>query len=108
MPTLKLLREKDWTNDVLRDYLVMIDGKEVAQIANGSELVVEVEQGTHQLKLKIDWCGSNEISFDIKNDETLVFECGSSLKGFRWFFHVFYYALFKPNGYLFVRQRQSL
>ena len=79
MPTIKITREKEFMN-VWRNYRIYIDGVEVGTIANGKTKEFELHQGFHRIKSKIDWCGSQELSFDIKDDETRHFE----VAGFRY------------------------
>ena len=62
--------------DIFGAYQVMLDGKQIGKINDGGTETYEVAPGKHELRLKIDWCGSNTVVFDLdKND--LAFECGS-------------------------------
>ncbi len=62
--------------DRLRSYRVLVDGKEVAEVANGSEIRVDTNPGKHVVQMKIDWCRSKELEVSIEAGETQVLECG--------------------------------
>ena len=66
--------------DKIRAYKIVLDGKVTGEIKEGQEISLDTPKGPHQLYLKIDWCMSNKIDFDIKNDETINFECGNNTK----------------------------
>ena len=87
-----------------RAYKVMLDEKVIGEVNNGQEVTFEVPKGTHNLYLKIDWCSSNKISFDIK-DADIVFECGSSLRGLKMFLS-FVYILFLRDQYLWLKIKE--
>ncbi|MFL5807901.1 MAG: hypothetical protein ACJ749_00190 [Flavisolibacter sp.] len=66
-------------NNRLRHFRIFIDGEEVDKIANGETMEFHLTPGRHRLYSKIDWCSSQEISFDISDGETKMFKLG----GFR-------------------------
>ncbi|MCL2298135.1 MAG: hypothetical protein FWC38_02720 [Proteobacteria bacterium] len=98
-------RERD-DREILRKYRVICDGIEIGRISYGSSAEFTISPGSHCLILKIDWCSSNEIHFDIDADRGLRFTCGSNLRGWRWLL-VFYYALFARKRYLWLLQQGS-
>ena len=100
MPFVKLHRESQFA-DGLRNYQIFVDEKKVSEIRRGSVEDFYVTEGTHRIFLKIDWCGSNEIEFSVRNEETIEFECGNNTK----IFLAFYYILFARNEYLWLRKR---
>lgn len=102
MALLKVKREKDYSNNSLRDYTIFLDGEEAGAVGNDSEFDIEVEGGIHEICVGIDWCKTKPLKFDLEENETSTFECGSNLKGYRWFFHLLYYVIFKSDEYLFV------
>lgn len=63
--------------DCLRNYKIFIDGSQVGKIKNGETWSVEVPDGKHTLRLKIDWCGSEELTFDSAGE----FECQANTGG---------------------------
>ncbi|MEI5907545.1 hypothetical protein WAK64_10790 [Bacillus spongiae] len=91
--------------DKLRGYKVMIDEKEVGTIKSGETFDYPIKQGLHTLYLQIDWCRSNKIEFEIKDNEFLRFECGG-LNGSKALASL-WYITFKRNNYLWIKQIYS-
>lgn len=89
--------------DRSRAYKVILDNETVGKINNGQQIELDAAPGKHQLYLKIDWCRSNFVEFEI-NDETIEFECGSSLRGFKIFLG-FLYITFLKNQYIWLKQK---
>lgn len=79
-----LSRDSGFT-DYVRRYKVMIDGEETGQIKNGGTFECQISCGQHSLQLKVDWCSSNTVEFDAAENETVIFECGSNLRGWKLF-----------------------
>jgi hypothetical protein len=102
MPTTITISRDSGYADRLRDYRVLIDRIEVAGIGNGETKTLEVSPGEHDLSLKIDWCRSNAVSFEISADQTVKFCCGSNLRGPRLVLAI-YYVLFARNEYLWLK-----
>ena len=100
MPIIKLHRENQFA-DKLRSYQIFVDEKQVGEIKAGSIQEFYVTEGTHRISLKIDWCGSNEIEFNVRNEQISEFECGNNTK----IFLAFYYVLFAKNEYLWLRKQ---
>jgi hypothetical protein len=67
--------------DKIRKYEVLIDGKQVGEIANGETKSFDVTPGGHTIQLKIDWARSNQIEFTSSNNEDLRFKVSSPLRG---------------------------
>ena len=89
--------------DRLRAYRVMLDGEEIGRIGNGETKSFPVLPGKHQLAVKIDWCGSNDVTFSLSSGGSLTFLCDSTLRGLR-LLGALYYALFARKKYLWLRQ----
>jgi hypothetical protein len=47
--------------DRLRKYTVLIDGKAAGHVGRGQSVQAEVPPGRHEVRLKIDWCGSPSV-----------------------------------------------
>jgi hypothetical protein len=92
--------------DAFRKYAILIDGTKIGSIENGGTKTISLEPGTHTLKLTIDWCSSNVITFDLTTSETARFRCGSNLRGLR-VFCVIFYVLFAPSEYLYLTTSSS-
>lgn len=88
--------------DLLRSYKILLDDKEVGRIKNGKVFEVRVPPGTHRLQLKIDWCFSNPVEFECK-DELVEFECGNNFAGKRVFLGVLN-TLGSRGDYLWLKQ----
>jgi len=86
--------------DRMRAYKIVLDGKVVGEIKNDQEIPLDTLTGVHQLYLKIDWCTSNKIDFNIKDGETINFECGNNTK----FGLVILYVTFFRNQYLWLKK----
>ena len=102
---IKIKRDSGYV-DRLRAYKVILDEKVIGEIKNGQEITLEIPKGSHQLYLKIDWCRSNIINFDI-NDDNVEFECGSSLRGIRIFLTIFYIIFFRDQ-YLWLKKLNNM
>lgn len=68
MPKLIIERASEWNNRA-REIGIYIDGAKVASISNGKIIDLEVEAGKHQIEAKIDWCRSQAIEIDLKENE---------------------------------------
>ena len=101
---IKLKRDSGWA-DRARAYKVILDGNDIGAIKNGEEISFEVSDGNHELSLKIDWCRSNSIIFDVSGN-TATFKCGNSLRGWKMFMSLIY-VLFLPNQYLGLKKGSS-
>jgi len=91
-------REVAW-QDRGRSYRVIVDGKELAQIANGAEMQIPVKPGKHLVQLKIDWCQSEALEVNVETDQPLVLECGPNSTPL---LVLIYITLFR-NKYLWLR-----
>jgi hypothetical protein len=87
----------------LRDYRVILDGQEIGRIGNGETKSFTIASGQHQIAVKIDWCSSNELTFSLSPDGSLVFQCDSKLRGLR-LLGAIYYVLFARKSYLWLKQ----
>ena len=96
------INRKNSYADKLRNYKVIIDGKCYGKIKNGEIKDIDITPGEHTMYLSIDWCISNKINFSVSENETVEFECGNSMKGWRSFFALFY-VIFLSKNYLWVR-----
>ncbi|TXD81749.1 hypothetical protein ESY86_16185 [Subsaximicrobium wynnwilliamsii] len=79
MPKLTINRKSE-TNNKARKIGVYIDGIRVGSIANGESQSYEVLAGRHEVSAKIDWCGSQIKSIDLKDSQTQTL----ALAGFKY------------------------
>ena len=99
----KMIRIKRDTGyvDRLRAYKVVLDGNVIGEIRNGQQVEFDVAPGKHQLK--IDWCHSNIVNFEM-NQDSVQFECGSNLRGFKVLLAIFY-MIFLRSKYIWLKMR---
>ena len=97
-------RGKSYT-DWLRAYKVTLDGAVAASVRAGQSVTVPVAAGRHTFGLRIDWCGSEDLQFEVRPGEHATFECGSSLAGWRIVLF-FVYVLFRTREYLWLRRAE--
>jgi hypothetical protein len=68
MATLKVIRTSEYNNK-FRDFQIYVNGKKIGSIADGEEKLFEVTSGVHNIRAKIDWCSSPQISININQDD---------------------------------------
>jgi hypothetical protein len=73
--TLRLTREAALWRDQGRTYKVLLDGQARGRIRPGVTEVYEIGPGQHQLRLKIDFTGSDTLAFTVRDAETVEFRC---------------------------------
>ena len=88
--------------DKLRAYQIIVDGKVIGEIKDGQKIEIAVPKGYHKMYLKIDWCRSNFIDFEL-SEEVIEFECGSNLTGIKLLFSIVYATLFR-NDYIWLKR----
>jgi hypothetical protein len=72
---LRVSRHKTGWRDVFRDYKVVVDGIVVAAIQRGESHEQTLESGQHELRIKIDWSGSQAEIFQLNPGESIEFIC---------------------------------
>ena len=93
-----LKRENAKWADTIRAYKVVIDGSVVGKIFDGETKEYPLSDGIHSLKLKIDWCCSKTVQFEIKGGEAVYAACAPAKKPF--FFGELLYITFKCRRYI--------
>jgi hypothetical protein len=53
---------------------VYVDGSERGKLKHGESIDVQVEPGSHTVKMKVDWCRSREIAFNAAEGQTYTFQ----------------------------------
>lgn len=82
MARIIISRSSEYVNR-LRGYKVILDGEEVGLIKNGKTLELNAEPGIHTIKVTVDWCSSQEISFAIANNDDTQYFFTSAFKNAR-------------------------
>ena len=100
MSTLILRRTKTAWQDIGRNYCVILDGQEAAQVANGEEIEIALSEGKHVVQMQIDWCQSQALEIDVAIGETQILECGPNAKP--WL--ALLYVTVLRNKYLWLRR----
>jgi len=96
MAKVVIVRLSEFVN-VFRNYKIFIDGLERNIVPNNASVELDLESGTHFIQLKIDWCTSNEIEFEIAENETKYFQVEAA----KWAsLLMFYYITFGRKSFL--------
>jgi hypothetical protein len=82
MATLTVRRDKGYA-DKFRKYRIRLDGLEIGQLAEGTVLCQDINEGPHVVEAKIDWCGSQPLDFHALAGEQVLL-VRSALRGWRW------------------------
>ncbi len=77
MPQLFIKRNSEWANR-FRSFDLVLNGNIIAEIKDDQLLTLELPKGSYQLKAKVDWCGSNLLSFELQEGDIKFIE----IKGF--------------------------
>lgn len=96
-----LERKSEWMNR-LKGYKVEINGTaQEKKIMNGNSEEYEVPGGTNTITCKVNWCGSNTYSFDVKPGETVYLKVATGMKYFWIAYAVLMLSLF---GRIFLKE----
>jgi hypothetical protein len=71
MGSLTISRDPATWTDRARDYIILIDDQPVGGVGHGDAVTVPLAPGPHRVRMKIDWCGSNELLIDGAEDTRL-------------------------------------
>ena len=103
MSTLRIRRADEFA-DYFRAYSILLDGTKLGNLKHGETLEFSIAPGQHQLRMKIDWCGSNTVQFIASSDgDLLTFRARSNLKGLASL-KALYYVIFKPDEWIVLEQ----
>ncbi|OGS59159.1 MAG: hypothetical protein A3J79_04370 [Elusimicrobia bacterium RIFOXYB2_FULL_62_6] len=102
---IKIKRDSGYA-DLFRGYKVIIDGKVAARIQNGQTISLEAPKGKHMLYLKLDWCRSNVLEFEV-GERDVFFECGSPLRGWNFLLSALYSTIYYRK-YIWLKQVMSV
>ena len=81
----------------LREIKLVLDNEVLGTIKDGESKSFEINPGKHKLKATIDWAGSNEMEFEMSQNENRKFD----LKGTKPFLAI-YYSIFARKKYLIL------
>jgi len=97
--TLTLERDVEQAN-YLRKYTVLIDNIVAGYISSGETKHFEVNPGTHNIQVKIDWCKTKPLSFEIAACKNTYLYCGSTYNNWK----SLYKHATNPSGYIYVKK----
>jgi hypothetical protein len=97
MARIEIWRE-DKFKDAARAYQAELDGQVIGKINRGESIGFDVQPGKHRLRLKIDWCSSPGLDFEIQTGQILKFSCGNNVPPLL----IFAYITFLRDKYLWL------
>lgn len=71
--TLVVTRPPGGYRDAVRSYAVLVDGEQVAKLASGQEVTVDLAAGRHMVQAQINWTGSPEVELTLSAGERVAF-----------------------------------
>jgi len=89
---------------MIRPYKIFIDNIHCGDIMSDETKEFVVDNGSHTVCAKIDWCRSNELCVDI-NDSVVELEVGNSLIGWKFLFMSLYMSIWRDK-YLFLKEKE--
>ena len=95
MATIRIQRTNEYQN-AIRKINIYIDGKKAGSIENGKTIDFSVETGSHTIVAKIDWCRSQELKLECKENSINSIQ----LSGNKSIFLALYYTTFARSKYL--------
>ena len=102
-----IARPNQWA-DRLRAYRIVVDGKEMGEIRAGEARSFQLSDADHEIRARIDWCGSNTVSVR-RDSEHVHLECENSFFGWRallpWI--PIYYVTFRRGKYLTLKEKSQ-
>lgn len=85
--------------DKFRKYTVILDGMAVGEVLPEETCTVSAPEGTHIVKIKIDWAESNPLTIAVSSRSPQRLTVRSNLRGLRVAFALWYVA-FSSKSYL--------
>lgn len=76
MTTIRLKRKSEVENK-MRNFKILLNGKEIGKISDGELKDFSIEPGKHTLTAKIDWCSSKPLELNMSSNETMYVTVGS-------------------------------
>ena len=101
------ISRQDEFRDKIRSYKIILDNTYCGDIKSGQVKSLDVTPGNHTIYLKIDWCRSNKVDFNISDNETIEFECGNAMNGWRILLS-FIYITFLKSKYLWIKTKSEV
>ena len=99
MGTITIRRREDGMVDRARAYKVLIDGTEVGKIKRGEVKAFPVQEGHHEVRMKVDWMGCPPVEVDVPADGDAELYCEPAGKPVQYLGLM----LFRPGHYIKLR-----
>ena len=74
----------------LRKLWIFIGGEKTAYVKNGGSVTLDVDPGTHEIFVSMDYLKSNKLELTLGYGETVHLECGSTLRGVKFYLSLFF------------------
>jgi len=94
----------------LRKLWIFIDGEKTAYVKNGKTVSLEVNSGKHEIFVSMDYLISNKLEVPVDPQETVLLECGSTLRGVKFYFSLFVILaayLFRSIKVFYIKRAQN-
>ena len=74
---------------MLRKLWIFVDGVKTAFLKNGESVSLDIAPGKHEIFISSDYLKSNRLKLVLASEETVCLECGSTLRGIRFYLSLF-------------------
>lgn len=74
---------------MLRKLWIFVDGNKTAFLKNGERISLDLAPGKHEIFISSDYLKSNRLELVLDSEETVRLECGSTLRGIRFYLSLF-------------------
>jgi hypothetical protein len=101
--SIEIKRNKKWA-DIFRSYQIILDGESAGVIDRDRSISIVVNPGHHSLKMKLDWCGSKELNFNISPGEKIMFECENNRSSPFQLLLLIYYIIFETDRWILLKR----
>ena len=103
MATIQLTRKKEFQAAV-RDYQVYVDNQKIGSISNHETKEFAIAPGRHQIAVKIDWCSSPNIDFELSDNQTISMNVEGILHH-GWLYKIFLCFIFLEFVYMGIMDK---
>lgn len=90
--------------DQYRNYKIILDGKPLGKLSSNEIKSFEIDSGSHNIYVKIDWCRSNKIEFN-SNNSSINLKCGSFANSTQKGLLFFIYTTIFRHKYLWLKYK---
>jgi hypothetical protein len=89
-------RQAGGYTDRARAYKVLVDGEDRGAVKHGEGVEIEVEPGSHEVQMKVDWARSRTLEVNLAEGERAEFVCAPNASPLTAIF----YAFFRRSDYI--------